>query len=74
MIIPLRQRAPTFWIGANVFLTNADEPIKGVIISVIFTDRSERYEVGWPSAESTVHYEFELTTEFIPNFPQNEDE
>lgn len=74
MIVPFRQRNPTFWIGDEVVLRMCDDADWGLITAVSFKDNSEVYEVTWGNGLATYHHDFELASEFTPRFPKNGDE
>ncbi len=56
-----------FWIEDIVYLKVAREKSPGIITRVSITQAQIAYEVQWDGC-CTVHYDFELSTEFVPDY------
>ena len=62
-----RYEAATYWFGDIVFLRVREERVRGMVTGVNIRPNGITYSVDWPSGYAS-HYEFELTSEFIPDF------
>jgi hypothetical protein len=60
-----------FWFGDIVFLKVAQDRNPGMVTGVILRgNNSTTYEVTWDGGV-TLHYDMELTTEFVPDWQNN---
>jgi hypothetical protein len=63
-----------YWFKDIVFLRLATERVAGMITAVTLRPGSAVYDVSWPDTSTTCHYDFELTTEYVPDFGTTEQE
>ena len=66
--IDLVSRKPKYWIGDIVFLRICDERKRGLVVGVLFRERSEVYAVVWPDGIEKYHALCELSSEYIPDY------
>lgn len=57
-----------FWFGDRVYLRIREERVVGLVTGMQIRPNGVLYQVTWPNAGDTHHYDFELTTEFEPNY------
>ena len=48
--------------------SNAQWSLKGMVTGLTLKPGTYAYGVTWPSGAETIHYEFELSIEFTPDF------
>lgn len=67
-----RYRHAVYWIGDIVYQRICEEPTKGIVTGVIVRVTGLVYLITWASGCESSHYDFELSTEFVPDYPQQE--
>ena len=62
-----------FWFGDIVYLKVCDEPDRGMVCGVnLRPGNMVTFAIQWGSAIGE-HYGFELTREFVPQYPKSEE-
>lgn len=59
---------PAHWFGQVVYHRMADSARRGCVTALWVRPHGVLYEVSWGSGSSTLHYDFELTAEYEPDF------
>lgn len=60
-----------FTFGDIVFLKTRAERVAGMVTRISVARHSITYCVSWGNGNETWHYEYELTSEFLPSFEGN---
>ena len=56
-------------IGETVYLRVRSEKVRGMVTAVLAQSiHTVRYQVSWANDRDTWHEEFELSSEFVPDF------
>jgi len=61
-----------YWLGDTVFHRLATECSKGMITGINLCPDGLYYWVTWSDRHETKHYEFELTSEYVPDYESSE--
>jgi hypothetical protein len=62
-----------YWLGETVFLRVLSERVPGIVTGVLMRPGAATYLVSWPDGE-VAHYDFELSTEWVPEFTEGSSE
>lgn len=57
-------------LGDIVYLRVATERSPGMITGILIRPTGKSYWVSWCDATETLHYDIELTSEFVPEYAQ----
>lgn len=71
----VRKVKTLFWPGQVVFLRVSEEPLPGMISAThVRLGGAIDHTVAWADREESIHYEAELSAEFVPDYARGEDE
>lgn len=54
--------------GTVVYLRTREDRVKGFVTGYSVAPGGNTVWVSWPDTTETKHYDFELTTEYVPDF------
>jgi hypothetical protein len=58
-----------YTFGTVVYLRVREKPVPGMVTAIVLRPGSVSYVVTWgDSGDDATHYDFELSTEFIPDY------
>lgn len=69
-----RKLRTKYWLGDLVYQRIVEDKRPGIITGIgINGTGGVFYEITWPNAVETPHFDYELTSVFIPDYAQDDD-